>query len=270
MDAHSFDAFTRQFSRIRATRRATIGAVVSGFAAATLNRSAAAQEATPTPEDEYPQFLFVQLADQGTWVPSPDEPGVFLLSLSGATSQTLFFSDRPQRIVGTVPTSQLIATLGFTPDNPPNAAIVAYDETGQRDVLVVELFDPVIQQEFGDDRATTMIYKARVLDAFSGENLEAWQTAQQDDHLAHTFTKVSLFIDDCPDLVWCNGLDRTRDNNTRSMGPVPGGPIGTCWDPNIWECNPCNGQDTQDYYDLCNRTYPDCNVTCEAGPNYYP
>ena len=270
MDAQTFDTFTRQFSRIRATRRATAGALAAGIASVAFGRAVAAQDATPSSEDGHQEFLFVQLADQGSWVPSSDEDGVFLLSLTGASSQTLFFSDRPQRIVGAAPTIQVLEALGFTPQNAPNAAIVAQDETGQRDVLVVELFDPIVQREFGADRNTTLIYKARVLDAFSGENLEAWQTAQQDDQLAHTFTNVSIFIDDCPDLVWCNGVDRTRDNNTRSMGPVPNGPIGTCWDSNTWECNPCNGQDTQDYYDLCNRTYPDCNVTCEAGPNYYP
>ena len=270
MDAHSFDAFIRQFSRIRATRRTTAGALVAGFATAALGRAVTAQDATPSPEEGHQEFLFVQLAEWGTWVPSSDEEGVFLLTLNGATSQTLFFSDRPQRIVGTAPTTQVLEALGFSPENAPNAAVVAQDETGQRDILVVELFDPIVQQEFGNDRTTTLIYKARVLDASAGSNLDEWQSAQQDDQLAHEFTNVSLFIDDCPDLAWCNGVDRTRDNNTRSMGPVPNGPIGTCWDPNTWECNPCNGQDTQDYYDLCNRMYRDCNVTCEAQPNYYP
>jgi hypothetical protein len=270
MDAHSFDAFTRQFSRIRATRRAAIGAAITGFAAAALSRSSAAQDATPTTADDYPQFLFVQLADRGTWAPSPNEPGVFLLSLTGASDQTIFFSDRPQRIVGTVATDQFFGTLGFTPDNPPNAAIVAHDETGQRDVLVVELFDPVIQQEFGDDRATTMIYKARVLDAFAGSNLNEWQAIQQDDQLAHEFTNVSLLIDDCPDLNWCNGFDASREYHVRSMGPLPSGTIGTCWNWELIDCVPCNGAQNQFYYDLCNRDYPECNGTCKPQYSYHP
>ncbi len=270
MDAQSFDAFTRQFSRIRATRRATIGAVAAGIVAAALDRSVEAQDATPIPPEEHPEFLFVQLAEQGTWVPSPGEAGVFLLSLTGATSQTIFFSDRPQRIVGTVPTSRLLETLGFTPDNAPNAAIVAHDETGRRDVLVVELFDPVLQQAFGDDQSTTLSYKARVLDEFASANLGEWQAAQQDDQLAREFTDVSLFIDDCPDLVWCNGVDHSRDYNTRTFGPLPSGTVGTCWNWDRLECRPCNGAETQFYYDLCNRDYPDCNATCQAQPSYFP
>jgi hypothetical protein len=270
MDAHSFDAFARQFSRSRATRRATIGAAIAGFAAAALGRSAAAQDATPATADDYPQFLFVQLAEQGTWRPSPDEEGVFLLTLNGASDQTVYFSDRPQRIVGTVPTTQLFEVLGFTPQNAPNAALVVSDETGQRDVLVVELFDPVVTEAFGSDTGKSIVYKARVLGEFAGSNLEAWQSAQDDAQLDHTFTDISLLIDDCPDLVWCNGFDRTRDYHTRSMGPVPGGPHGTCWNVDWLNCLPCNGADSQFYPDLCNRTYPDCNATCQPQPSYFP
>ena len=140
----------------------------------------------------------------------------------------------------------------------------------QTDVNVVELFDPEFTHAQADVEYTTLTYKARVLDSFAGANLEQWQIEQEDDRLDQTFTDVSLFIDDCPDMTWCNGVDATRDNNTRSMGPVPGGPIGTCWNGDTWECWPCNGHDPQDYYDACNQTYPACNVTCEAGPNYYP
>ena len=270
MDAQTFDAFARQFSHIRATRRATAGALVAGLTSVAFGRAVAAQDATPSPEDGHQEFLFVQLAEQGSWLPSPNEEDVFLLTLTGATSQIVFFSDRPQRIVGSAPASQVFAALGFTPGNAPNAAIVAQDENGERDVLVVELFDPILSQEFGSEQAVTIVYKARVLDESAGNNLDEWQLSQQDDRLTHDFTNVSLFIDDCPDLVWCNGYHRNDDNDTRSMGAVPNGPIGTCWDPNYWECNPCDGNDSLYYDELCNRTYPDCNVTCQAGPNYYP
>ena len=268
MDARRFDALTRQFSSARTSRRAAIAGITAGVASTALG--AKAQDATPVAEGEHQEFLFVQIADQGTWTPSLDENGVYLLSLAGASNQTIFFSDRPQRIVGTVPTTRLFETLGFTPDNAPNAAIVAHDETGQRDVLVVELFDPTIEESFGESSSTILMYKARVLEAFAGDNLETWQIEQNDDQLDHTLSDVSLFIDDCPDLNSCNGLDYTRDNHTRTMGPIPGGPVGTCWDIDRLECRPCNGAETQFYYDLCNQRVEGCNRTCQAQYGYFP
>ena len=53
--------------------------------------------------------------------------------------QTLYFSDRPDRIVGTSPTSQFLQALGFTPDDPPNAALVLENASGETDIAVVEL-----------------------------------------------------------------------------------------------------------------------------------
>ena len=261
MDAHSFDAFTRQFSAIRANRRAAIGTLIAGLATTAIGRTAAAQDATPE-ADEHQAFLFVQLADTGAWIPSSEEDGVFLLTLAGAGNQTLFFSDRPQRIVGTVPTERLFDALSFTPENAPNAAIVVHDETGERDVLVVELFHPTLTQSFGDDPGTTVTYKARVLDSFVGNNLQEWQSDQQDVQLDHTFTDVSLFIDDCVQLIWCN-----RDYH--SWGPVPGGPISLCWDWHEFDCVPCNGGQIQTYHDLCNQTYLDCVGRCQADVAYY-
>lgn len=270
MNARAFDALTRQFSTVRASRRNAIAALAAGLASTTLGSSALAQDATPVAESEHQNFLFVQLADQGNWTPSPDEDGVYLLTLVGASNQTIFFSDRPQRIVGTVPTTRLFETLGFTPDNAPNAAIVAHDESGERDVLVVELFDPVITQSFGDTESTVVIYKARILEAFAGDNLEQWQIEQDDDQLDHTFSDVSLFIDDCPDINYCNAFDRSRDNNLRTVGPFPHGPIGRCFDWNRLDCRPCDGGETSDLYRICNYTYPECNDDCIAQYNYYP
>ena len=37
---------------------------------------------------------------------------------------TIYFSDRPERIFGDLPTQEFLDTLGFTPDFPPNAALI--------------------------------------------------------------------------------------------------------------------------------------------------
>lgn len=262
MEAGKFDALVKQVSSMRSSRRNAIAAIATGIAAAAVGSSTQAQEATPVAESNDQEFLFAQMADAGAWIPSPDEDDVFLLTLAGIGNQTMFFSDRPQRIVGTVPTERLFDVLQFTPQNAPNAAIVTHDATGARDVLMVELFDPTLTQSLGDDPSTTVTYKARMLDSDAGSNLQEWQSAQQDDRLDPTFTDVSLYIEDCVQLIWCN-----RDYH--SWGPVPGGPIDLCWNQHELDCVPCNGGQIQDYNDACNRTYPDCINTCRADVGYY-
>jgi hypothetical protein len=264
VEAGKFDALVKQVSSMRSSRRNAIAAIASGIAAAAVGSSTNAQDATPVAESESDnqEFLFVQMADTGAWIPSPDEDDVFLLTLAGTGNQTMFFSDRPQRILGTVPTERLFDVLSFTPENAPNAAIVTHDETGARDVLVVELFDPILTQSLGDDPSTTVTYKARMLNSDAASNLQEWQFAQQDDQLDPTFTDVSLYIEDCVQLIWCN-----RDYH--SWGPVPGGPISLCWNQHELDCFPCNGGQIQDYHDACNREYLDCIDACEADVAYY-
>jgi hypothetical protein len=41
--------------------------------------------------------------------------------------------------------------LGFTLESPPNAALVARTPEDERDVLVLELFNPVYTQAYGTD-----------------------------------------------------------------------------------------------------------------------
>ena len=97
------------------TRRAALASGAALFAGTSV-ASIAAQDATPAPAEsgEGPTFLFVQLADEGTWTVSPDNPEEYVLTLAGVPRESLYFSDRPDRIVGAVPTAQLLEGLGFT------------------------------------------------------------------------------------------------------------------------------------------------------------
>ena len=196
MDRRLLPSFTRR-SALTAPALAALGGITLA--------SAAAQEATPAvPEEPHrPVFLFVQLAEAGSWVPKPDAPGVYTLRLSGVSGQTLYFSDRPDRIFGTAPIADFLEGLGFTPEMPPNAAAVVRTPEGTRDVLVVELWNPVLSQTFGDDASITLEYDARVLEAYEGGNLTAWHGEQEDAELPSEFSDVSLFIDDCMDMLNC-------------------------------------------------------------------
>ncbi len=94
-----------------------------------------------------------------------------------------------------MPTDQFLDELGFTPANPPNAAVEVWTEDGERDVLVVQLIDPVYTRTFGDDAEEILTYDARVLSAYTGERLTEWLPDVGDDQLPVEFTNVSLFID---------------------------------------------------------------------------
>lgn len=257
MDSTRFDRWAMRLGARLSRRRALAGAA-AGFTAVAVSvhtQPLSAQDATPDASPDagpaLPAFLFVQLAESGTWEPKPGEDGVYRLTMRGAGGQTLYFSDRPDRIVGTMDTDRFLDALGFTPVNPPNAAVVVQTPEGERDVLVVELFNPVYSRSFGDSGEEWLTYEARVLNAYQGEGLEAWAPQADDDQLPQEFTNVSLFIDDCADLSGCYrdiGEYRTRDY----VGEIPGGPYGRCFNYTTLRCVPCI-----------------CNPTCHIAPNWY-
>lgn len=262
MDSHRFDQLTKSLDA-RISRRRALATGLAGLSALTLSApglSTLAQDATPEGQvSENPVFLFVQLADSGAWTPHPTEEGSYLLTLRGTGEQTLYFSDRPDRIVGAMPTDRFLDALGFTPVNPPNAAVVVQTPEGSRDVLVVELLDPVYTRTFGDNSEETLTYTAIVLNAYQGNGLEEWVPQADDDQLPSEFTDVSLFIDDCADISGCYTKPGAR---YLYQGEVPGGPYGRCFDSVEWRCYPCAGVDGDRLDQLCNETYPSCEGAC--------
>jgi hypothetical protein len=262
----------RSISALQMSRRRVLaggmGAAALAFAGAGPMR---AQDATPEDgsggEGSYPMFLFVQLAEAGTWLPSADDPEVYELTLMGVGSHTAFFSDRPERIVGTMETDQFLEELGFTPYNPPNAAAVVHTPDGERDVLVIELFDPVFAREFDADGGGTLIYQARVLDAYHGDSLTSWYDEQDNPQLPSQFDQISLFIDDCPGIDQCRLSPWAAPPNAESRdlikGWIPGGPYPMCFNADQTRCVICEDTATE-LNELCNNTYPDCNGGCWA------
>lgn len=260
MESRRFDQLITSLSTRLDRRNALSGAAgLTALGLAQSTRGVRAQDATPAigeaAEESKLAFLFVQLFDQGTWYPKPDEAEVYQLTLTGAAAQTLFFSDRPARIVGTVATAQFLDGLGFTPFNPPNAALVVRTPEGERDVLVIELFNPIYTEDFAIAGGVQVSYEARVLEAYHGDGLAAWATEQEDAELPETFSDISLFIDDCPDLTGCyeRGIGGAR------VGDFPGGrTYGQCWGL-IGGCQPdhpnCNGPTLEDLRAQCNQTY---------------
>ena len=98
--------------------------------------------------------MFVQLAGGVT---STDGT----LSLDRIAASTLFFSDRPERVVGHMTTKQFLDQWGEGPDSfeadPPNAVLSFADASGEMEDAVVTLRSPSLE---GD----SLRYSIEVLD----------------------------------------------------------------------------------------------------------
>ncbi len=190
------------------------------------------QQATPSPagiehlglpEGQRTYTMFVQTTKGGMWAPKNGEEGVYTLTLTGLPAQTVYFSDRPERIVGTQSTSDFLAALGFGEENPPNAALVTNTDKGE-DILVIELFNPVYTEGESESGAT-LTYDARILENYHETNLGGVAALQSAlDAMPASFDSASLFIDDCANgNVWCekNG-DRYGDFDYGCCYKFPG------------------------------------------------
>lgn len=261
MHANRFDRLTRTLAT-NLTRRQALRGAGAGLVAAAASRvgTGLAQEASPvaspassaSAEDDQTSFMFVQTFGGGTWTPKEGEDGLYTLAFTGSSAQTIFFSDIPERIVGTAPMPSAI----FTPDNPPNAALVAQIDGGE-DVLVVELTNPDY-----DEAAATLTYDARVLENYQGEGLRFLADRQGDLTMPSEFGAASLFIDDCPNgSSQCSRCDGDQEGGQCFNGDlVDVGSIttGCCYSSSNLTCLPCRTGDNN----ACNTAIPACEGRC--------
>ncbi len=210
---------------------------------------AAAQDATPAAGavGEKVEYLFVQSFESGAIAPKAGEDGTYTLTLEHGLGQTIYFSDRPERVVGASPTAAFLAGLGFPPDNPPNAALVVEAGPEDTDVAVLELFNPAY------DAAThTATYEVKVLADW--EQTLALGFAEQPKDLAAlapAFGAAHLFIDDCPDIQ-LNCYDVNHPSTI--VGTTMAGTCYQWWPPGCLLCeNTCI---------TCNNAVPACGGQC--------
>jgi hypothetical protein len=238
MDATFFDRLVRHLG-VRTNRRTALGTSLAALALGGRDRLAAGQAtptaapgASPTAESGVPEFMFVQTATSGRGEVNPSvstpttdstpTPGgaSFLLTLEDHPGLTVYFSDRPDRVVGATRTQEFLDGLGFGAENPPNAALVAEFERGQG-VVVLELIEPVYDASTG-----TLVYGAEALAGYQGESLTPVVAEQIAARLPATFGPAALFIDACADLTtcWC-----AVPHDGTDLGPVPDSPVAMVW-----------------------------------------
>jgi hypothetical protein len=271
MNPSQFDTVTRLFAARRTSRRTAL-AVVGGSLASVRLTPATAQETSPVPVHESSPvasdatdvpFMFVQTFGAGSLAPKPEKDGVLVLTADHLAGQTLYFSDRPERIVGMVATERFLGNgisgggMGFTSADPPNAALVF----GNDAVVVAELADPMYDPEAG-----TITYELRVLADVDQLDLQLEQAPLSAADAPRDFAEGALFIDDCP-----NGTVTCTDQSGDYVGQYPSsGVMGFCWDSNDICCLPCESPpDGQGNWDtFCNQLFPnDCQGSCTHGYN---
>jgi len=155
---------------------------------------------SPVINDAYQvQYLFVQNADGGTF----DGERLALKDISA----TIYFSDRPHRVAGSVATQKFVETWdqgeNSFQEDPPNAAISIFGDK-ENSGAIVEISDPQIE---GD----VLSYKARLLRG----------------QLPPTFGECSVFIDSHGDAGWgaAGGLlgglllGKVMDSSSRQSAP---------------------------------------------------
>ena len=284
MDTHQFDKLARFFATRRLTRRQAlaeggVGLAAAGVAAAGMASAASAQEATPaadaTPvagsDQPNTKMLFLQSFQSGSIDPKAGAPGTWTLTLEHGLGQTVFFSDRPERIVGATPTDAFLTGFGFAPDNPPNAALLFKNENGEEDISVIELFNPSY-----DSDSNTATYDIQLLKEYAGMGIDFQEQPTEPPEAGATFGAAHLFIDDCAD-----GTIVCTSNNTHYPCPGDGdvcgtfGPTGYCYDwsnPGCWPCepyahlNPPIKKVYEYWINKCNNTFPSCH---EGGRESY-
>lgn len=132
-------------------------------------------------------LLFVQTASSGTF---DQKDGKYVLTLNGVSSQTVYFSDRPNRIAGDMSTSDFVEQWGMGADSfaadPPNAAVAVMGADDSENNVIVELTNPVYDQD-----AMTLQYAAKIL---KGDDNGAY-FATNDGKIPKSFDNVSVFID---------------------------------------------------------------------------
>ena len=108
--------------------------LMQGIGLASMTGALGVSAADEPEADEGVDYLFVQNAEAVTLAAG-------VLTLKDVNTATIFFSDRPERIVGHTPTDEFVAQWGYGGDDsfaadPPNAALSILNGPEPQDIIV--------------------------------------------------------------------------------------------------------------------------------------
>jgi hypothetical protein len=267
MNASRIDTIARFLAERRSRRalaRAGAGLAAGALAAGGVTATARAQNVTPAATDQDgPTLLFLQAFQAGSITASEAE-GRYILMLEQGLGYTVYFSDRPDRVVGATPTTRFLAELGFPDDNPPNAALVVETAEGQTEVVVLELFAPAY-----DIASRTAIYQVEVLGEWErATDGTVSETTVDPAEVLGSFGAAHLFIDSLRNAGTPN-CDQSTVYCYNSCTAPPYGDLGTgnlCWSETDQACMPCQPADLDAE---CTARFPDhCAGNCFASTSF--
>ena len=164
--------------------------IASGAASATT-ASAPSVIASVKPE----MVLYALTAASGSLKAIPGNEGSFVMSLQRPSSQVTWFTDRPMRDSGFIPTVEF--TKGWKSTNfvtdPPNVALVMRSPSGRTDTLVAVMSRPAVSAS-GAFTAHLRLLSAQEAQALKGSL--ARHAARSLATVPARFTAAALFIDD--------------------------------------------------------------------------
>lgn len=132
----------------------------------------------------------------------PGSANRYSFTLTDADPRTVWFSNRPARHSGTLPTSGLVeqwSGLGFTAD-PPNVAITIHAPTGETDTIVAIMRAPKYNAATGVLRARMQVLSDEQAQSLTG-NLARHGDAHDRHDIPTRLGSVSVFIDDVDGTV---------------------------------------------------------------------
>jgi hypothetical protein len=135
----------------------SVALATAALAAVAAPPTVMAAQSTPATGDQAAALVVQTGFTTGTLAAHGD--GSWLLTLQGAPALTAWFTERPTRRVGTIPTALLLETLGFDSGDPPNAALVVPVTADETAIIVLEL-----AQALYDAGAASLTYTATVLE----------------------------------------------------------------------------------------------------------
>lgn len=152
------------------------------------------------PDAEKVSLLYSVTGGDATMRLLPGSGDRYAFTLKKADPRTVWFSNRPARHSGTLPTDGFVtewAGFGFQAD-PPNVAITAHDPSGGFDTFVAVMRNPTYKN--GTLRATMQILSEEMANDLTG-NLARHGDNHDADGIPADLGAVSIFIDDVSGTV---------------------------------------------------------------------
>lgn len=225
--------------------------------------------ASPVAHAGATEFLAVQRFGAAPLAPDSREAGAYTLTLSQGSDQTLYFSDRPERVVGIESIQRFLLTFGLNPSDPPNAALIVQppdsSKSQRQAIYVVELRSARYDSAKGE-----LTYEVRVLDDASKVQMHFSEAPQAPPVQTLTFGPCTLFIDSgsAPQSFGCTDHDISCYTGV-NVGGEPCEEVGSLGTKGFClpNCEPCDGWS---HFDAeCNATFAACGGACTAQRNDY-